>query len=590
MKILLVNQNKMVGKLFENIAKKLNLELVAVDRVRDAISLLQEDNAYFFFADDTAVGGEEYAQIKPYLENVHFKALLHRKGVEECEGFTHCIQKPFLPTDVLYILQRVMDTSPSDQAPKQAPSPQVEQTQSTDTNFLEDIDSSLDQLKGLLDVPGEHEASSSTPEQQAENGEHKEEHKEEAIPETPTESQEPITSQELPQAIPQEQEQKEQKAEETNQTPLPPETKTQETPTHHDNTEGLNLEDLLPLETHPPAKQTDSTKEPMPDSTLPDDIPLESHTHADSVHMDMLEDLMQENSPEAQELMDSMHGMDSAMHTAMEDIQPFTDIEPSLAQEAQEMPQEPTPTESSLTQDVESEEPQIEESKKEEIEAKEIPPSSQDKETNQEVGESTEIENAEKEPQEPIQESQELKEQPETPEIPSEKETQPQESSELENLTPVQESTESAESKEPLATPPEKESQEFEKIEDIPEPVMASVMDESEIPNEEAKQEAQPKSTEAAEEVKEEEKASKEEETSGVENKIEEEANKEDKKAEATPQEQAPQEEIPQEEQPSLPPLSLSFDLQTLLKDLPIDPKILENKTLHVQVQLADKT
>lgn len=110
---------------------------------------------------------------------------------------------------------------------------------------------------------------------------------------------------------------------------------------------------------------------------------------------------------------------------------------------------------------------------------------------------------------------------------------------------------------------------------------MASVMDESEIPSEEAKQEAQPKeqpkSIETAEEVK------------------EEEADKEDKKAEATPQEQAPQEEIPQEqmpqkEQPSLPPLSLSFDLQTLLKDLPIDPKILENKTLHVQVQLADKT
>lgn len=121
---------------------------------------------------------------------------------------------------------------------------------------------------------------------------------------------------------------------------MPPETPTQETPTHHDNTEGLNLEDLLPVETHTPKKETDSSKEPTPDSALPDDIPLESHTHADSVYMDMLEDLMQENSPEAQELMDSMHGMDSAMHTAMEDIQPLTDIEPSLAQEAQEMPQE----------------------------------------------------------------------------------------------------------------------------------------------------------------------------------------------------------------------------------------------------------
>lgn len=61
-----------------------------------------------------------------------------------------------------------MDTSPSDQAPKQASSPQVEQTQPADTKFLEDIDSSLDQLKGLLDVPGEHEVSSSTPEQKVE--------------------------------------------------------------------------------------------------------------------------------------------------------------------------------------------------------------------------------------------------------------------------------------------------------------------------------------------------------------------------------------------------------------------------------------
>ncbi|BCZ19116.1 hypothetical protein NHP190012_07580 [Helicobacter sp. NHP19-012] len=36
-------------------------------------------------------------------------------------------------------------------------------------------------------------------------------------------------------------------------------------------------------------------------------------------------------------------------------------------------------------------------------------------------------------------------------------------------------------------------------------------------------------------------------------------------------------------------PLHLSFNLQDLLKDLPIDPKLLEGKTLKIQVNLADK-
>lgn len=36
-------------------------------------------------------------------------------------------------------------------------------------------------------------------------------------------------------------------------------------------------------------------------------------------------------------------------------------------------------------------------------------------------------------------------------------------------------------------------------------------------------------------------------------------------------------------------PLHLNLNLQDLLKDLPIDPKLLEGKTLKIQVNLVDK-
>ncbi|WP_158652037.1 hypothetical protein, partial [Helicobacter bizzozeronii] len=70
MKILLVNQNKMVDKLFENIAKKLGLELVIQEHVGEILPKLQENADCFFFADDTAVGQEEYEQLKPHLEGL----------------------------------------------------------------------------------------------------------------------------------------------------------------------------------------------------------------------------------------------------------------------------------------------------------------------------------------------------------------------------------------------------------------------------------------------------------------------------------------------------------------------------------------
>ncbi|CCF80553.1 hypothetical protein HBZS_110010 [Helicobacter bizzozeronii CCUG 35545] len=157
MKILLVNQNKMVDKLFENIAKKLGLELVIHEHVGEILPKLQENADCFFFADDTAVGQEEYEQLKPHLEGLKLSGFLHRKDVPTFGAFTHYITKPFLPTDVLHTLEAELGTSPST-PPTQQPSTAEDTTPFDMDLAFKDIDSSLKQLEDLLDTDKAPEA------------------------------------------------------------------------------------------------------------------------------------------------------------------------------------------------------------------------------------------------------------------------------------------------------------------------------------------------------------------------------------------------------------------------------------------------
>ncbi|BDQ29094.1 hypothetical protein [Helicobacter ailurogastricus] len=611
MQILLVNQNKIVGKLFENIAKKLDLDLVAAEHVEEILPTLEENPNCFFFADDTAVDSEEYARLKPHLETVKFSGLLLRKGIEEFGEFTHYIKKPFLPTDVLHILQRSME--PMEPKGAKVEPFALEQAPHTETDIFKDIDSSLSQLENLLDV----DTPKSTPPQD-ESQEGLEIKKEEnpaglakelesqglesgneptgSEEETKTDSTESKT--EMEQA-PQEGTQEE------SQTPLP-----------------LNLDDLLPIDEH------------------------ERETHAGLEHEEMLEDLVQESSPKAQDLMDSMQNMEDFMHSIEHDPM-------QSAQESTEATQESNPTEpEELVAEVkppQSEEQVLEAETKQESQAKpqvqeaestssletqaheaepKPEPEAQIAETEQEAPTKQELEDtAEFNPQEEIKgaeaelEGLDLTDTPSPEEPEATAQTQPEpEIAEPETLEPTPESakptnpegitepepkdegteevtelepepkleetqdakeqaletateaaqeepkapeSETAPEQDLVETAPtaegtqenlmdlEKDPQEYEHIEDIPQPVMSSIVDGS-YEAERAPQVAKP--------------------------------------AQPEPTPTPCQEQMPAEEPKiAIAPVQLDLDLQDLLKDLPIDPKLLEGKTLQVQVHLVDK-
>lgn len=98
MKILLINNDSMVKKLFEAVAKKLGLDLM----VQDNLNLPGTEDDFFLFIDDS-IGGD-YSQILSSEKNL-MKTYLHKRNNKQAEGFEFYIKKPFLPTEVLDILK-----------------------------------------------------------------------------------------------------------------------------------------------------------------------------------------------------------------------------------------------------------------------------------------------------------------------------------------------------------------------------------------------------------------------------------------------------------------------------------------------------
>ncbi|WP_233708703.1 prolipoprotein diacylglyceryl transferase, partial [Helicobacter bizzozeronii] len=111
----------------------------------------------------------------------------------------------------------------------------------------------------------------------------------------------------------------------------------------------FSIEDLLPVESdhdeHDGVAMEDSKPTPPAESA---DSPV---THANAMHADMLQDLVQEHSPKAQDLMDSTgENLGDLMHSVVDGSAQNSDTEPKPAQstppleaEAPAPPLEPTP-------------------------------------------------------------------------------------------------------------------------------------------------------------------------------------------------------------------------------------------------------
>lgn len=158
MKIILINTDPMVAKLIEATAKKTGIMLTSYASTDELdVSTLTKD--HFVFVDEGALGTDK-DRIKSIAQD-YLSCLLYAK-TKALKEFSHIVKKPFLPTEILDILQAELLKVGQD-LHNASEVTQEEIAQVDDGPKMPDIDmSALDKL-GDFDITQEFDAESPTP-------------------------------------------------------------------------------------------------------------------------------------------------------------------------------------------------------------------------------------------------------------------------------------------------------------------------------------------------------------------------------------------------------------------------------------------
>lgn len=158
MKIILINTDPMVAKLIEATAKKTGIVLTSYASTDDLdVSTLTKD--HFVFVDEGALGTDK-DRIKSIAQD-YLSCLLYAK-TKALKEFSHIVKKPFLPTEILDILQAELLKVGQD-LHNASEVTQEEIAQVDDGPKMPDIDmSALDKL-GDFDITQEFDAESPIP-------------------------------------------------------------------------------------------------------------------------------------------------------------------------------------------------------------------------------------------------------------------------------------------------------------------------------------------------------------------------------------------------------------------------------------------
>ncbi|GAA9748009.1 chemotaxis regulatory protein ChePep [Helicobacter pylori] len=199
MKMILFNQNPMITKLLESVSKKLELSMEDFNHYQELPTRLKEDLEWILIADDECLeklDQVDWLELKEIISQNKNSVCMYKKGNEAqpfLEGFEMKIKKPFLPTEVLKILQKKLGSNASDLEPSQNldPTQEVLETNWDELENLGDLEAlakeepnNEEQLLPTLNDQEEKE------EVKEEKEEIKEEEKEE-IKETPQEEEKP---------------------------------------------------------------------------------------------------------------------------------------------------------------------------------------------------------------------------------------------------------------------------------------------------------------------------------------------------------------------------------------------------------------
>ncbi|GHP39599.1 hypothetical protein [Helicobacter pylori] len=181
MKIILFNQNPMITKLLESVSKKLELSMEDFNRYQELSTRLKEEPEWILIADDECLeklDQVDWLELKETISQNKNSVCMYKKGNEAqpfLEGFEMKIKKPFLPTEVLKVLQKKLGSNASELEPSQNLDP-TQEVLETNWDELEN----LGDLEALVqEEPNNEEQLLPTLNDQEEKEEVKEEEKEE---------------------------------------------------------------------------------------------------------------------------------------------------------------------------------------------------------------------------------------------------------------------------------------------------------------------------------------------------------------------------------------------------------------------------
>ncbi|MDU9804953.1 chemotaxis regulatory protein ChePep [Helicobacter pylori] len=227
MKMILFNQNPMIAKLLESVSKKLELSIENFNHYQELSAHLKKDPEWLLIADDECLDKldqVDWLELKEIISQNKNSVCMYKKGHEAqpfLEGFEMKIKKPFLPTEVLKILQKKLGSNTSELEPSQNldPTQEVLETNWDELESLGDLEAlakeepnNEEQLLPTLDVQEEKEEIKETP--QEEKQEIKETPQEEKLKDDETQEGETLKDKEVSKELEMQEEVKEETQEE----------------------------------------------------------------------------------------------------------------------------------------------------------------------------------------------------------------------------------------------------------------------------------------------------------------------------------------------------------------------------------------
>ncbi|MGN8365487.1 hypothetical protein ACR9JV_00960 [Helicobacter pylori] len=125
MKMILFNQNPMIAKLLESVSKKLELSIENFNHYQELSARLKKDPEWLLITDDECLeklDQVDWLELKEIISQNKNSVCMYKKGNEAqpfLEGFEMKIKKPFLPTEMLKVLQKKLGSNISELEPSQ---------------------------------------------------------------------------------------------------------------------------------------------------------------------------------------------------------------------------------------------------------------------------------------------------------------------------------------------------------------------------------------------------------------------------------------------------------------------------------------